>query len=170
MKEIWKDIEGYEGLYKCSLDGLIKSLPRNTTPGKILSGGISASGYRMIWLYKDGHRRNKNVHRIIAETFIPNPKNLPQVNHKNGNKLDNRKKNLEWTTESGNAIHAFKIKLRTPLKGENHGMAKLTNLQIVEIRKEYKGRGKGLSHQQLANKFNVSRQLIGFIINNKNWK
>lgn len=64
-------------------------------------------GYYQCNFYKDGKKKYVRVHRIIAETFIPNPENLPQVNHKDGNKLNNNVSNLEWSTNRENTIHAF---------------------------------------------------------------
>lgn len=99
MKEIWKDIEGYEGLYQVSNIGRVKSLNYNhTNQEKILKYGIDTSGYRVITLWKNRKGKTKTVHRLVANTFIPNPNNYPIINHKDENKQNNSVDNLEWCT------------------------------------------------------------------------
>lgn len=101
MKEIWKDIEGYEGLYQVSNLGRIKSLG-NGGKGRyygrivIMSQCTDKDGYKVLGLTKNGIRKNFRVHRLIADAFIPNPDNLPEVNHKDEDKTNNRIDNLEW--------------------------------------------------------------------------
>lgn len=91
--EVWKDIEGFEGLYQISNQGRVKSLWFGKE--KILKGG-KARGYLIIGLYKDGKLVMKLVHRLVAEAFLPNPQNLQEVNHKDENKENNNVENLEW--------------------------------------------------------------------------
>lgn len=99
--EYWKDIKGYEGIYQVSNHGRVRSLNRTDSIGRIISGRIlsyslSGSGYRQLALSKNDKVRYFQIHRLVAEAFIPNPNNLPCVNHKNENKTDNRVENLEW--------------------------------------------------------------------------
>lgn len=127
MKEIWKDIEDYEGLYQVSNMGRVKSLARTRkayTPGKgdwvapvkerILRASISKDGYYCVVLAKEGVNKHQRVNRLVAEAFIPNTENKPQVNHIDGNKLNNRVDNLEWVTAKENTIHSVKNGLQGP--------------------------------------------------------
>ena len=110
-QEIWKDIQGYEGLYQISNLGRVKSLERIiiTNNGitkkiseKILKPYLKGNGYYNIVLRKDSKTKCYFVHRLVAKEFIPNPDNLPQVNHKDENKLNNNVDNLEWCTSKYN--------------------------------------------------------------------
>lgn len=92
MEEIWKDIEGYEGLYQVSNLGRVRSLRRNI----IFKNRIERSGYEGVYLYKNKGYKYFLIHRLVANAFISNPDNLPQVNHKDENKLNNCISNLEW--------------------------------------------------------------------------
>lgn len=94
MKEIWKTIEGFEGRYQVSNLGNIKSLKYRKE--RILSPVTYRNGYLFVELCKNGYVKKFLVHRLVAEAFIPNPENLPQVNHKNEIKTDNTVQNLEW--------------------------------------------------------------------------
>ena len=121
IEEEWKDIKNYEGLYKISNMGTIYKYPHSTVyisgeersyEEKILRPSISDNGYKKVILNKDKIKRNFNLHRLIAEHFIPNPDNKPEVNHIDGNKLNNNLSNLEWVTTSENALHAVDIGYR----------------------------------------------------------
>ena len=110
MTEVWKDIEGYEGLYQVSNLGRVKRLAgkcrvkggERTVPEKILKGDIR-SGYRRVQLCKEGVWERLLVHRIVTNAFIPNPDNLPCVNHKDENPSNNNVENLEWCTHKYNS-------------------------------------------------------------------
>lgn len=112
MKEIFKDIEGYENLYQVSNTGKIKSLLNNKN--QIMKQSIHSCGYYKITLLKDKKYHTKYVHRLVAIAFVPNPDNKSQVNHIDGNKLNNNVSNLEWVTPSENQLHAIKLHLREP--------------------------------------------------------
>lgn len=115
MEEEWRDIKGYEGLYQVSNFGRVKSFPRHGTRSKeeyIMAGGKDYRGYPTVVLRKNNKGKTTKVHRLVAETFIPNPNNLPQVNHKSGLKNENYVSNLEWISASENMKHAYKTGLK----------------------------------------------------------
>jgi hypothetical protein len=120
--EEWADILGYEGFYKVSTHGRVKSLSkivksRNRASGvntRTIAEGIRKSeptnnGYLRITLSKDGVNKRISIHRLVAKTFIGNPQEKKAVNHKNGIKTDNRVENLEWVTHSENEIHSYRV-------------------------------------------------------------
>ena len=114
MTEIWKDIKGYEGLYQVSNLGRVVSFygknGKLTHTPKLLSGKLDKDGYTEVRLCKNGNVSYKRVHRLVAEHFLHGDKSL-QVNHKNGDKSNNRADNLEWVTPKENIIHAHKLGL-----------------------------------------------------------
>lgn len=96
MEELWKDIQGYEGKYQVSNLGNVKSLLKDRN-GKIMKPRANKRGYYQVYLYSDSKTRKMYlVHRLVAQTFIENPENLPLVNHKDENKSNNCVSNLEW--------------------------------------------------------------------------
>lgn len=130
--EIWKDISGYVGLYQVSNLGRVKSLTREIErktgnykiQGKILSLIKMKNGYLRVGLYKNKKYKLHAVHRLVAQNFLNNPNNFPQVNHKNEVKTDNRVENLEWTTREkninfGTRTERCKRKLSKKVKGTN---------------------------------------------------
>lgn len=103
-EEIFKDVPGYEGYYTASNHGNIKN-----KKGQLIKPHITGSSkYPMVTLKKDGVGKRTTVHRIIAITFIPNPHDLPEVNHKDRNRSNNHSSNLEWVSHRDNVRHAFK--------------------------------------------------------------
>lgn len=113
---MWRMIPSYEGIYEISDTGLVKNLRNDsknrTYPGKILKPGETICGYQFVILSVNGKVKNKLIHRLVAEVFIPNPNNLPEVNHKDGNKCNNSVENLEWCTHRDNLKHSVDTGLR----------------------------------------------------------
>lgn len=99
------DILGYEGLYDITEDGTVTNL----LTGRVLAGSVNSYGYRVVSFTKNGIRKDKKVHRLLAQTFLPNPNNYSDVNHIDGNKLNNSLDNLEWCSRQMNNDHARKI-------------------------------------------------------------
>lgn len=108
MNEIWKPIEGTDGRYEVSNTGKLRSLNYKRT-GRVreLKPAPDPKGYMKTMLLFDGKSKTVKVHRLVAEAFIPNPENKPQVNHIDGNKANNRADNLEWICNIDNAHHAI---------------------------------------------------------------
>lgn len=147
--------------------------------GKLLKPAIDNKGYLRVGLTINNKLVTKKVHRIIAENFIPNPLNKPQVNHVNGIKSDNRVENLEWVTAKENVKHAIDNGLfyfntpeesinKTPKKGELNGQSKLNSKQVLEIRSKFKPRV--YTREMLSIEYNVKPSCIKDIILRKSWK
>lgn len=180
--ETWKDIAGYEGLYQISsigrvkrveriytqLNGLTGKLNTKTLPEIIMKPFEDEDGYLRISLIKDGSRKKHFVHRLVCLNFIPNPENKPEVNHKEGDKKDNRVEMLEWNTTSENQIHAIANKLYVTAKGETAGQAKLKEVQVREIHKLWKS-GE-VTQEYLSNMFGVAGSAISRIVNGVRWR
>ena len=171
MIEIWKDVKGYEGLYQVSNLGNVKSLNRikhyvngrkYTLNGRVLKGILVGNGYYNIVLCSSV-KRKFYIHRLVAQSFIPNPKNKPEVNHINGIKTDNRVVNLEWSTRLENQRHAKEMGLGN-FCGEMSPTSKLKNEQVLEIRNSK------LKGTELSKLYNIGEMQISRIKNNKNWK
>ncbi len=141
--EIWKDVVGYDSLYKVSNFGRVRGVGKQATDktpfwqikllkkDKINSQSKNKWGYLGVTLYKDGIGQRFQVHRLMMIAFIPNPENKPQVNHKDGVKDNNTLENLEWNTRSENQKHAFRIGLKKPSK--TFGLKNELNANSVPI-------------------------------------
>ncbi len=173
--ELWEDIESYQGLYLVSNLGNVKSLNRKTLnkkgvmmsfKGRVLSKCNDKDGYKMVGLTKNKHTKTKRIHRLVADAFIPNPDNLPQVNHINGIKDDNRVENLEWCTASYNQKHSVDVLKRKILKGQEVGGSLLTEILIEEMIIE---KNKGKTYNELEEIFGIKRATIHAAIR-YNWK
>ena len=163
--EIWKDIEGYEGIYLVSNKGRVKRIMHRKNPtNTIINTSLNATGYHKIALTLNGKGFCKILSRLVAQAFIPNPENKPQVNHLKG-KDDNRAESLEWSTSKENINHAWETGLSTAKKGDKHNMAKLTEKEVLEIRAI-----KGMTKKDIGKLYNIGEAAVGKIIYRQRWK
>lgn len=169
MEEIWKDIKGYEGKYQVSNLGEVRSLKFNKSQKcKKLKPKFAGAGYRSVALLMNGKSKYCYIHRLVALHFIDNPLFKKEVNHKDGDRSNNILSNLEWCTHSENGIHSFRILNRIPsdVSGFKNPKSKLTEEQVVEIRKQY---ANGKSYRSLSILFKVSKCTISSIILRQTW-
>lgn len=174
MSEIWKDIPGLEGLYKCSNFGNFKapekiensSHRRCIRKEKILKTCHESNGYLQISIIVNKKQTLHLAHRLIALTFIKKIEGKDFVNHKNGIKDDNRVENLEWCTKSENSKHSFAIGTQCN-KGEHHSRAKITDDIVREIRRKHIPKTYGC--HKLAKEFGMSKTNILDILKRKTW-
>lgn len=132
----WVDIAGYENLYQINQFGEIRTLKNSPKLKKynLLKPQISkTNGYVYQMLNKNGTKKLFRVHRLVASAFLPNPNNLPQVNHKDGNKQNNRADNLEWCEQSYNMKHAYKNKLQTPSETQRKAIINTNKLKQKRV-------------------------------------
>ncbi len=124
MAEVWKPIAGYEDLYEVSSAGQIRSLDRlidrtssrqgsYTLKGRILKTRADSDGYMLVDLNSGGNPCTFKVHRLVAEAFIPNPSNLPQVDHRDGRRFNNHKENLKWSTVRSNLLGRRSVRVNS---------------------------------------------------------
>ena len=165
LNEVWKK---FIFNYEISNLGRLK----NTKTNKILKSTTDSNGYLGITISLGSRNKIKRVriHRLVAEAFIPNPNNLPQVNHIDGNKQNNKVDNLEWCDNRYNQLHAIDLGLKTFLKKENNPRSKLTEQDVDFILKHYKPRDPNYGTRGLARKFNVHHETIRQVLNKETWK
>jgi len=156
---MYKEIRGFEGRYSVDEDGNVFSHRRDIKlKPRLVSGGYL--GVRL-----DG--KGRLIHRLVAEAFLPNFLEKPQVNHIDGNKTNNALSNLEMATSSENLLHAVRTGLKVSVKGENNGKAKLSNADVITIKMLLLKGEKGV---YIAKKFGVSHPTISLIKSGKRWK
>lgn len=174
-EEIWKSVDGYEGMYEVSTFGSVRSLSR-PCPGRkwpirgqimkhVFRGGRKGAKYSYVSLANPPLKLSKAVHRLVAIAFIPNPNNKPEVNHKDGNKQNNHYNNLEWSTRKENVNHSLKDGL--VLRDGVHFNATMTLEKVIRIKKELL---KGAKQCVIAKKHNVHCRIIQAISCGRTWK
>lgn len=162
---LWKTLvyngETFEK-FEVSSDGRI----RNIKTKRVYKTWINHKGYEQVCvsLGSTGKKKVFKIHKAIAETFIPNPEHKPEVNHKDGNKLNNSVSNLEWVTSVENMRHASNSGLLNPQRGTTHTLSKLTVEDVVYIREHYIPRDSEYGARALGRKFNIHHSNILDII------
>jgi hypothetical protein len=159
----WKQVKDFEQ-YLIFKDGRLW----NVNTQRFLKPKTMPGRYQDVKLQSKESHRYTTFHRLLAEAFIPNPFNLPQVNHLDGNKQNNILSNLEWVTAQENAQHALAAGLKVAPKGEEFSGSKLTEIEVIQIRSEYIPRV--VSRAKLAEKYQVSQGTIQCILERKTWK
>ena len=155
--ENWRPVVGFEMVYEVSDIGRVKRVvtSSNAIAGRILKPYRGSDGYLMLRLYVNGRRRNMRVHHLVLSAFVgPRPKGM-ECRHLDGDKDNNRSENLCWGTRTENT--ADKRRHGTMARGERNGMAKLTEVNVIEIRKLL---AQGMPQQKIANHFGVDRKTI----------
>jgi len=155
-------IPGYDNKYTIDTKGTIISYCKKKPI--IRKPHINTSGYLHVRLICNGKDHSVSIHVLLAKAFIPNPENLPTVNHKDGNKLNNRLNNLEWASHSDQQKHAYQNKLRLPSTGEKNCKAKLPDTLVKEIITSKEKR------RTLSDKYGVSLSTIDSIKRRTTWK
>jgi hypothetical protein len=170
--ERWLDIHDYKGMYQISVLGRVRGIDRVAANGRRSVGQIICpqrhpTGYLQVGLSKESIKKRFYIHRLVLTAFVgPNPPNC-EANHLNGNKEDNQLGNLEWISRSANHKHAFRILGKHRPAGELHGMSKLKDAQVVEIRGLF---DHGISNKEIALRFNVHYNTIQQITSRRRWK
>ena len=170
----WTPVKGFEGFYEINQIGEIRSWSfgrwrKRANPFPI-KWRISKDGYAKVILSKGQNEKawNSSVHRLVATHFLPNPLNLAEVNHKDGNKLNNSVENLEWVSRRQNMQHAFKLGLNVSKRGHFGRHAKLTIEQVDEIKRLIKEPNSSAS--RIAKQFGISAVHVYRIRDNVHWK
>lgn len=167
--EEWRPVADYEGIYEVSSLARVKKIldepGKKKAPFELKQS--NSHGYRVVTLSQGGQAILARVHVLVCVAFhgLP-PEDGMEPNHKDGNKSNNLPDNLEWTTHSGNMLHAYATGLKVPRKGEAHERAKLTEAQVREIR-SLQG---AISRSKLASRYRISKSVISQIQRGEIWK
>jgi len=171
MKEIWKDIEGYEGIYQVSNTGKVRSLDRKVwnyiKKGRILKMHNNGHGYYNVSLHsKEKNEKHAYIHILVAKAFIPNPNNYEQINHKDFDKSNNCVDNLEWVSRKQNMLHYRKSNYCK--KVEKMREKKFTNKTLKRV---YDNKDKiiylykeGLSIVEVGKQLNLGRDFVSEVL------
>lgn len=167
--EVWTDWVGLEGIYLASNKGRFRRIMHRKNPtNRLVKPFIhdDGEGHIQVSTHHLGKPVHHLAHRVVAIAFIPNPLNLPEVNHKDGNKSNNCVENLEWVTSLENVRESWRMGLSKPQKGEAHGNSTLTDADVIEIRRI----GKDMKARELGAIYGVNEQAIYKILSGIRWK
>jgi hypothetical protein len=167
--EVWKTIPGFED-YSASTWGRVRRYTPSlgTYPGKILKPKVNNYGYLSVVLSSKGKNKTCSISRLVAQTFIPNPHNLPEVDHIDNNQKNNHVENLKWSTGLQNTGRSWKEGAHKKLKGSGNANSKLTEKEVFEIKILLKQ--KILSIEKISKIFNCVPSTIHSIKHGKTWK
>lgn len=166
MEEIWKDVVGYEGRYIVSNLGRVVSLVCKGKSLKVLNPLLRSDGYSQIWLSNTNNQRCYSLHRIVAQSFLGMRDHMYQVNHIDGNKLNNCIVNLEWVTPKDNTKHAIATKLRSDYIGAHNPYSKLNDSIVVQIRECYNS---GMRVVDIATRFELNYHTVWVVCKHRRW-
>lgn len=170
MKIVWKSVVNFEGIYSISNFGDVRrdAGGQGAIANKILKPVKNKKGYLTVSLHKDKKHTSATIASLVAAAFIgPREINMT-INHKDGCKTNNKVENLEYVTNLENMQHAWKLGLQKPKIGEKNGLAKLTENEVIKIRREYATGN--VFQRPLARKYRVCQRTINMIVNNISWK
>lgn len=167
-REEWRPIAELDGTYEVSSFGRLRSVPRTLVDGREWRGKVlrltTARGYPSACVSHRGKKVTVRLHRAVASAFCARPDGCDVVNHLDGDRTNNRPANLEWTTHSGNNVHALAAGLRDTVRGERHVRAKLTDEQVMAIRAR-----SNEPRALVAKEFSVTAATIGDIVHRRSW-
>lgn len=175
MKEVWKPVIGYEGVYEASNLGRVRSLSRTircgygkvrSLKGRVLKPILQNAGYLQVQLAYQGKTGHRTVHRIVAELFCHNKQGCNVINHIDANRLNNAASNLEWCTQEQNYHHARSMGLVKIPRGSEKGAAKLTESDIPQIRYLIE---RGWKIKDIADAYGVAAPQVSFIKSGRAW-
>lgn len=177
MQEIWKPVLGYEGIYEISDLGRLRSVDRlvrsnygglKPIPGQIMACPVNERGYAVATLRRDGGKRSRVVHGLVAESFLPADPARPNINHIDGNKLNNSASNLERCTQQENVVHAYETGLTVGRhSGETHSRAILTEAIVRQARILF---SRGIPTSTAAQMLGVTRNSLRAVRRGETWK
>jgi hypothetical protein len=165
-----KPIQGYEGKYEIDKKGNVYSLPRFHNKKENVIKVFKHNGrccYASVWLWKNNKRKSFLLHKLIADNFIPNPKKLPQVNHKDGNKMNFEINNLEWCTSSENNLHSFRVLGKKPTMKGKFGIEHHTSIPIIQFDKNMNFINKYYGAAEAQRKTGICRVNIRSVVKGK---
>ena len=153
--EIWKDVVGYEGIYKVSNKGNVFSVERKDSMGRecggiILKPKYHRDGYLGINLYKNGKMKSKFIHRLVAEAFLPNQNNYLEINHKDENKTNNYVENLEWCTRKYNVNYGTAIERATQTQSKKVKAINVKTGEVITFNSTHEAGRKGYTQGGVA--------------------
>lgn len=162
MEEVWKDIIGYERLYKISNFGRCVRVEGGDKLGQCILQGDNGAGYKNLHLYKEGKQSTKYIHRLVAQAFIPNPENKSQVHHIDHDRSNNRVDNLEWVTPSENIRYGVSEgRINNKIRGKTNSIGEDVLKEVAKLK------FKGLTVQSIANELGLPRTTVSSLVNGR---